>query len=80
MNKILILACSKKNEWNFDKKKILSFFCLFKVHTLKKIIFTVASLQVNFLTATQFKLIPIQIQIRSYIKLIIIVLCCIKFW
>jgi len=27
-----------------------------------------ASLQVNFVIATQFKLIPIQIQISSYIK------------
>jgi len=44
------------------------FFFLFKVRTLKKIIFTAASFLVNFLTAAQFKLIPIQIQISSYIK------------
>jgi len=49
-------------EWNFDKKKSCHFFFLFKVGTLK------ISLQVNFLIASQFKLIPIQIQISSYIK------------
>jgi len=48
-------------------KKIMSFFFLFTVRTLKKIIFTASSLQVNFLTAAQFKLIPIPIQISSYI-------------
>jgi len=55
------------DEWNFDTKKSCFFF-LFKVRTLKKIIFTAASFLVNFLTAAQFKLIPIQIQISSYIK------------
>jgi len=49
------------------KKNPVIFF-LFKVRTLKKIIFTATRLQVNFLTATQFNLIPIQIQISSYIR------------
>jgi len=55
-------------EWNFDKK-ILLFFFLFKVPYIKKIISATAILQVNFLTAAQFKLIPIQIKNSSYIKL-----------
>jgi len=55
MNDILI----KKN----------SFFSIQSSY-IKKFIFTAASLQVHFLTATQFnfKLIPIQIQMNSYIK------------